>query len=138
MNEIVIKRCINCNHVGRFTPDFLKCNKCGEEGLQVTSMTDEEFCILCDVAPKNNEFRSLMIDLKEKDLIDYQLKMSQFRAHLQQQETSTSQTTNTVRCPRCGSANITAGQRGYSLLTGFVGSGRTVNRCANCGHKWSP
>ena len=41
-------------------------------------------------------------------------------------------------CPRCGSTSITAGQRGYSLLTGFLGSGSTVNRCANCGHKWKP
>lgn len=33
---------------------------------------------------------------------------------------------------------ITAGQRGYSLLTGFLGSNKTVNRCANCGHTWKP
>lgn len=45
---------------------------------------------------------------------------------------------NKVKCPKCGSTSITAGQRGYSLLTGFVGSGKTVNRCANCGHKWKP
>ena len=42
------------------------------------------------------------------------------------------------KCPQCGSTSITAGQRGYSLLTGFIGSGQTVNRCANCGHKWKP
>ena len=45
---------------------------------------------------------------------------------------------NTPRCPKCGSTAITAGQRGYSLLTGFLGSGQTVNRCANCGYKWKP
>lgn len=45
---------------------------------------------------------------------------------------------NTPKCPKCGSTSITAGQRGYSLLTGFIGSGQTVNRCANCGHKWKP
>lgn len=138
MNEVVIKRCTNCNHVGRFTPDFLKCNKCEKEALQITSMTTEEFSVLCDVAPNNNEFCVLMIDLKEKDPIEYQLKMSQFKAQLQQQKSSAPRKANTVRCPRCGSTNITAGQRGYSLLTGFVGSGSTVNRCANCGHKWKP
>ena len=42
------------------------------------------------------------------------------------------------KCPRCGSTSITAGQRGYSLLWGFIGSGNTVNRCSNCGHKWKP
>lgn len=44
----------------------------------------------------------------------------------------------TPRCPKCGSTAITAGQRGYSLLTGFIGSGKTMNRCANCGYKWEP
>lgn len=41
-------------------------------------------------------------------------------------------------CPKCGSTAITAGARGYSFVTGFLGSGQTVNRCANCGHKWKP
>lgn len=45
---------------------------------------------------------------------------------------------NTVRCPRCGSTQITTGQRGYSLLTGFLGSNKTVNRCAACGYSWKP
>lgn len=45
---------------------------------------------------------------------------------------------NKVKCPKCGSTNITAGQRGYSVLTGFIGSSKTVNRCANCGHIWKP
>lgn len=52
--------------------------------------------------------------------------------------TITSNDSNQVKCPKCGSTSITAGQRGYSLLTGFIGSGKTVNRCANCGHKWKP
>lgn len=54
---------------------------------------------------------------------------------------STSQTSrhkDDPKCPKCGSTSITAGQRGYSLLTGFIGSGKTVNRCANCGYKWKP
>ena len=41
-------------------------------------------------------------------------------------------------CPKCGSTCITAGTRGYSAVTGFVGSNKTVNRCANCGHSWEP
>lgn len=45
---------------------------------------------------------------------------------------------NEPHCPRCGSTKITAGQRGYSLITGFFGSNQTINRCANCGHTWKP
>lgn len=45
---------------------------------------------------------------------------------------------NQPKCPKCGSTAITAGQRGYSFLTGFIGSSKTMNRCANCGHWWKP
>ncbi len=79
-----------------------------------------------------------MIDLKEKDIIEYNLKMSQFRNQVEQQKSNKRQSSNTIHCPKCGSTNITAGQRGYSLVTGFIGSGSTVNRCAKCGYKWKP
>ena len=45
---------------------------------------------------------------------------------------------NVIYCPRCGSTQITTGQRGYSFLTGFLGSNKAVNRCAKCGHTWEP
>lgn len=45
---------------------------------------------------------------------------------------------NQIKCPKCGSTAVTAGQRGFSLVTGFIGSGKTVNRCSKCGHKWKP
>lgn len=48
------------------------------------------------------------------------------------------QPSNIPKCPKCGSTAITAGQRGYTLLTGFLGSNKTVNRCSNCGHTWKP
>lgn len=40
--------------------------------------------------------------------------------------------------PQCGSEAITIGTRGFSLLTGFIGSSKTVNRCGNCGYSWKP
>lgn len=42
------------------------------------------------------------------------------------------------RCPKCSSDMISTSARGYSLLTGFWGSNKTVNRCGNCGHTWKP
>lgn len=45
---------------------------------------------------------------------------------------------NVIHCPRCKSTNITTGERGYSIWTGFLGAGQTVNRCADCGYKWKP
>lgn len=45
---------------------------------------------------------------------------------------------NTIKCPKCGSTAITTGQRGFTITTGFLGSNKTMNRCAKCGHKWYP
>ena len=56
----------------------------------------------------------------------------------QTQQRAEEEEKNTVKCPRCGSTQITTGQRGYSLLTGFLGSNKTVNRCAACGYSWKP
>lgn len=84
------------------------------------------------------EIIDAMIELKQKDIIEYGLKLSQFKNQLEQKRQVNQQEKSQVRCPKCGSTNITAGQRGYSLLTGFIGSGSTVNRCAKCGHKWKP
>ena len=43
-----------------------------------------------------------------------------------------------LKCPRCGSTAVTTTSRGYSLLAGFIGSNKTVNRCGKCGHTWKP
>lgn len=45
---------------------------------------------------------------------------------------------DTVVCPKCGSSAISTGARGLSMTWGLIGAGQTVNRCANCGHKWKP
>lgn len=45
---------------------------------------------------------------------------------------------NLVHCPRCDSTQIVTGQRGYSMMWGFLGSNKTMNRCASCGYKWEP
>lgn len=41
-------------------------------------------------------------------------------------------------CPRCGASSVSTGARGFSMVTGFIGSNKTVNRCGACGWKWSP
>ena len=42
------------------------------------------------------------------------------------------------RCPMCGSTYISTINRGFSILTGFIGSGQARNVCQKCGHKWKP
>lgn len=54
----------------------------------------------------NSELCNLMINLKEKDIIEYNLKMSQFKSQLEQQKSSKTQNDTTPRCPHCKSTNI--------------------------------
>lgn len=44
----------------------------------------------------------------------------------------------TVKCPRCSSTEIVGTTRGFSIWTGFLGSGAYRNACKKCGYKWDP
>ena len=37
-----------------------------------------------------------------------------------------------IRCPRCGSTEYTLMNRGFSVLTGFLGSGKVKRVCNRC------
>lgn len=89
----------------------------------------------------STDFYDAMIKLHDDDIIEYELKMSQLRSQVEAQEAEEERKKaeeSKPRCPKCGSTSITAGQKGYSILTGFLGSNKTVNRCSNCGHTWKP
>lgn len=118
--------------------DTTKCPLCGENTLVETNVTEEELDIIGNVSNYNRQLLDAMIDLKKKDIIEYELKMSQFRKTVQQQKTKEEHKQNTPKCPKCGSTAIGVTNRGYSLLTGFLGSGSPRNVCKNCGHKWKP
>lgn len=39
-------------------------------------------------------------------------------------------------CPNCGCTDITAHNRGYSMITGTIGSKDVYVTCLKCGHRW--
>lgn len=89
----------------------------------------------------DKEFLEAMIELKKNDPIEYQLKMSQFKTNLKQQEqaqVSKREEENTIHCPKCNSTAITTGARGVNNFWGLLGASKTVNRCGNCGYTWKP
>lgn len=81
-------------------------------------------------------FMKAMEDLKQKDPIEYHLKLSQFKTQVEQQ--GNSDNSNKVHCPKCGCTDIGVANRGYSLMWGFIGAGKSMNVCKKCGYKWKP
>lgn len=106
-----------------------------DQKLIKCAMTCEEFQILRYVS-NDPSFMQAMEDLKQKDPIEYQLKLSQFKTQVEQQKNSDD--SNKVHCPKCGCTDIGVTNRGYSLMLGFIGSGKSMNVCKKCGYKWKP
>lgn len=142
-----------CNGVRYISPgdipdDVDCCSECHSGVLQKTPLTVDEYVQIKLTSPDRN-FINAMIELKQKDIIAFNEKVAIFRSEVERQTAIERQEIaerqarekaekNRPRCPKCGSTAITTGQRGFSLLTGFIGSGNTVNRCSNCGYKWKP
>lgn len=121
-------------------PQNMICNKCGNKLVQ-TNITISDFSIIQKIS-KNRDFIQAMIDLHDKDIVEYELKMSQFRIQAEQQKnTKKSQHDNVPKCPTCGSTNIRkigTGERAVSIL-GLGLFSKKINKtwkCNNCGHTW--
>ena len=87
----------------------------------------------------DDSFISSMINLKEQDPIEYQLKISQFKASLLQ--TKAEEDSNKPHCPTCGSTNIEKISFGKKAFGGamfgiFSSDVRNTMHCKNCGAKW--
>ena len=128
----VIAECYECA--------FEKCEHRKDNGdysLVDVGISDEDFNTIVRTSD-DKSFIDAMIELKTKDPIEYQLKMSQFKASLAQvQEHQKSQTEedNKVHCPKCNSTNIQIVPRKWSLLTGIF-TNKTDRVCVNCKYKW--
>lgn len=147
-----IKLCQNCKnnrkdddifgsgYISWIADNNFECPMC-QHKLVDTVLTGDEEEILSDIT-RSASFYDSMIDLKQKDPIEFQLKMSQFKTQLQQQEssksTNTTPTKDVIRCPKCNSTAITTGARGVNNFWGLLGASKTVNRCGNCGYTWKP
>lgn len=75
---------------------------------------------------KNKVEQKLKQDREMQEWID---RMDKWQAYKDSQS---------LKCPKCGSSNVGTGARGYNIVTGFVGSNKTVNRCGKCGYMWRP
>ena len=141
MSRIVVK-CEKCGEIGlcNNTDNLIdKVDNCNGNLIKV-NITENEFDILCDISD-DNDFLQAMIELKESDPIEYQLKMSQFKTQVQQQKSSKMQNDTTPRCPHCHSSNIQkigglerAGS--VAMLGAFSKKINKSFKCKSCGYTW--
>ena len=112
---------------------------CGQKLIDI-NLSKEDFDIITSIS-KDITFLESMINLKETDPIEFQLKLNQFKTQLQQQESSKIQNDTTPRCPHCHSTNIksiSGLNRGASIAMWGIFS-KKINKsfeCKNCGYTW--
>lgn len=105
----------------------------------MTSMLDDDFTILEKISD-STDFYDAMIKLHDEDIIEYELKMSQFRSQVEQIN-DIKQQSNIPHCPTCDSTNIekisltkkAAGAFGFGL---FSKTAKSQFHCKDCGYKW--
>ena len=145
----VEKLCTKCCHLlGVDENDSDDECDCGGRLIPL-ELAHDDYITLCKVWSTGNEvdytvhwdLYNAMVELKKNDIIEYNLKMSQFRTQVNQQKQQ--RESNTLKCPICGSANIkkiTLGSRAVkTAVFGVIGAvddaGKTY-KCDNCESKF--
>lgn len=149
----MIKFCQNCKNNRHIEPggangyywcwiDSVKiCKTCGGE-FQDIDFSASDLKILTQISQEVS-FIEAMIKLKQNDIIEYNLKLSQFRTQVQQQEREMEQAKqqSVPHCPNCNSTNIrpiSGLNRGASIAMFGIFS-KKINKsfeCLNCRYTW--
>jgi len=116
-----------CGYSTYLKEDDYTCHICGNKVVDL-KMPSADYVILTEISD-DSKFIESMIELQQTDIIEYNLKMSQFKTQVPEQSK------NTVKCPKCGSTNIQVVPRKWSLLTGFM-TNKTDRVCVNCKNKF--
>lgn len=92
-------------------------------------------------ATKSIEIIDAMIELKKTDIIEYGLKLSQFKTQLAQQKSSNTQNNNKPKCPTCNSTNLkrvstTSKVVSVAMWGLFSQKAKKTWHCNSCGYEW--
>lgn len=123
------------------------CKNCGKQ-MAETNLIFKEVGIISRISIDWNFYRAMM-DLKDKDIIEFNLKLSQFESQIKQSQIANKQQNSTTqkmeervpKCPTCSSTNIkkigTGERMGSVIMFGILS--KKINKtfkCNNCGHTW--
>ena len=134
--------CKNCGYICKENVVPTKCPICNGG-----SFLEADLYILQKVSGSQHLIDAMQ-KLRQTDIIEYELKMTQFRTQYEQQQSlkqtqvqQSDQSDNRPKCPTCGSTNIekiSVGKKiGGSMLFGIFSSDvRNTMHCKDCGAKW--
>lgn len=136
--EIMKRICKVCGYIDITTIE--KCPVC-----QANQWEDYEINQIKEIS-SDKDFIQAMMNLKEKDPIEYQLKLNQFKIQQEQAEKIKEQQRENSKlqcphCPHCHSTNIksiSGLNRGASIAMWGIFS-KKINKsfeCKNCGYTW--
>lgn len=122
--------------------DQLICPFCNNKLID-TNFPHEDFNIIGKATDYNRQVLDLMMELHEKDPIEYQLKLNQFKLQQEQSDAIREQEreSNKLHCPTCGSTNIkkiTGTERAASVI-GLGIFSKKINKsykCIKCKCTW--
>ena len=108
-------------------------------GIKPLISKDDAYTIY--LATKSTEIIDAMIELKQKDIIEYGLKLSQFKTQLAQQKSSNVQNNNKPKCPTCNSTNLkrvsTTSKVVSVAMWGLLSQkAKKTWHCNSCGYEW--
>lgn len=118
------------------------CPCCKNEGLVDSVLTEDEFVII-QKCTQNRQVLELMIELKKNNIVDFELKLNQFKLQQEQSENIKEQQreSSIPHCPHCHSTNIKSVSglnRGVSIAMLGIFS-KKINKsfeCKDCGYTW--
>ena len=137
-NSIITNGFIKFHHS---RADHSKCPYCNGETVEL-SLTTDDWDVLKQIST-DADFILEMDKLKKTDIVDFNLKLSQFKANAvaSQPVSPPPQPSNVPKCPTCGSTNIKriSGTKRW-VGTGIFGlassSALKSYECKNCSYKW--
>jgi len=136
--------CPECQNVfdDKFDIEKNQCKQCGSLNVVYIpnnlSLNMGELFLISNISNDKN-FCQAMVDLKEKDIIEYNLKLSQLKKQVEQQNNIKQQDSNAIKCPYCHSTNIkkitNTSKAVHTALFGVFSVSRNSKQfhCNNCG-----
>ncbi len=122
--------------------DNLICPFCNGKLID-TNFSHDDFRLIGKVTDYNRTVLDLMMELHEKDLIEYQLKLSQFKIQQEQSDAIREQEreSNKPHCPTCNSTDLkkisALSKVGSVAMFGFLSSKvKKQFHCNKCGYEW--